>query len=103
MCLGIPGCVVAMSTDHPDLARVDVEGVVRNINMALLDADPPGPGDWVLIHLGFALERMTQQEVDEARSTLSVLGEGSLDDDPFAGVTFESDPFLPAGYGEGAT
>ena len=100
MCLGIPGCVVERRTDHPDLARVDVEGVVRDINLGLLDEDPPGPGDWVLIHLGFALQRMTEQEAQEARSTLSVLGEGSLDDDPFAGMTFESDPYRPMGYGE---
>ncbi|MEO5940596.1 MAG: HypC/HybG/HupF family hydrogenase formation chaperone, partial [Candidatus Limnocylindrales bacterium] len=40
MCLGIPGRVVEASPDHPDLARVDVEGVVRDINMALLDEDP---------------------------------------------------------------
>ncbi len=79
MCLGIPGRVVEL-TEHPDIARVDVEGVVRDINLALLEDDPATPGDWILIHLGFALQKMTEAEVDEARSTLNVLGEGTPDD-----------------------
>jgi hydrogenase expression/formation protein HypC len=95
MCLGIPGLVVEMSTQHPDLARVDVEGVVRDINMALLDDDPAVPGDWILIHLGFALQKMTEAEVQDARSTLAVLGEGGLGEDPFAGFSFDSGPDIP--------
>ena len=75
-----PRPVVERSTDHPDIARVDVEGVIRDINLALLEDDPAQPGDWILIHLGFALQKMTEAEVDEARSTLSVLGEGTPDD-----------------------
>lgn len=99
MCLGIPGRVVELRADHPDLARVDVEGMVRDINLGLLADDPAVPGDWILIHLGFALQKMTQAEVDEARSTLMILGEG-METDPFAGLTFEDDEFAPAGYGE---
>ena len=93
MCLGIPGRVVEASPDHPDLARVDVAGVVRDINMALLEDDPPQPGEWILIHLGFALERMTEAEATEALATMAVLGEGG-DDDPFAAFHFdgEDDP-----------
>jgi hydrogenase expression/formation protein HypC len=86
MCLGIPGRIVDLTADHPDMARVDVEGVIRDIHMGLLEDDPVAPGDWVLIHLGFALQKMTQQEVDDARSTRSVL--------------FEPDPVAPEGYGE---
>jgi hydrogenase expression/formation protein HypC len=80
MCLGIPGRLVEL-TEHPDIARVDVEGVVRDINIALLGDDPAEPGDWVLIHLGFALQTMTEAEVEDARSTLSILGEGRDPDD----------------------
>ncbi len=98
MCLGIPGQVVGLSDEHPDLARVDVEGVVRNINMALLDEDPAAPGDWILIHLGFALQKMTEEEVRDARSTLAVLGEGELDDAPFA-LMFETNPAGPEAFG----
>ena len=98
MCLGIPGRVVELRADHPDLARVDVEGMVRDINLGLLADDPAVPGDWILIHLGFALQKMTQAEVDEARSTLMILGEGGAETDPFAGLTFEDAAFAPAGY-----
>jgi hydrogenase expression/formation protein HypC len=93
MCLGIPGRIVERSADHPDLARVDVEGVIRDINMALLEDDPPQPGDWILIHLGFALQTMTEAEAADALATMAVLGEGG-DDDPFAGFRFdgEDDP-----------
>lgn len=98
MCLGIPGRVVELPTTHPDIGRVDVEGVVRDINLALMDDDPPVLGDWVLIHLGFALQRMTQAEVDDARSTLTVLGEGG--GDPLADFTFSDEDYAPAQYRE---
>jgi hydrogenase expression/formation protein HypC len=98
MCLGIPGRVVDRPTERPDFARIDVEGVVRDINVALMD-DPPESGEWVLIHLGFALQRMTDEEVAEARSTLDVLGEGDgPEQDPFANRSFRDDPFAPPGY-----
>lgn len=100
MCLGIPGRLIEFSPDHPDMGRVDVEGLVRDINLGLLEDDPALPGDWVLIHLGFALQKMTQAEVDEARSTLTVLGEGGGDgalEDPFGQI--DEDDYAPAGYG----
>jgi hydrogenase expression/formation protein HypC len=101
MCLGIPGRVVELPSSHPDIGRVDVEGVVRDINLGLMSDDPPAPGEWVLIHLGFALQRMTGAEVEDARSTLAVLGEGG--DDPFASFMFDDDTYTPAGYGERAS
>ena len=102
MCLGIPGRIVELPTDRPEWARVDVEGLVRDINIALLDEDPPKAGEWILIHLGFALEKMTEEEVDSARSTLSVLGEGDTAafNELFADDAFRDDPFAPAGYAE---
>ena len=68
MCLGLAGQVVG-STDEPDLMDVEVAGVVRPINVALLDA-PPSPGDWILIHSGFALEPMTAEEAHDAMAVL---------------------------------
>lgn len=70
MCLGIPGQVVGPLAG--DLALVRVEGVDRPVNLGLLDDGPDagttvGPGDWVLIHLGFALER-----IDEATARKSL-------------------------------
>lgn len=73
MCLGIPGRIIERSPDQPDLARVDVEGVVRTINLALLEDDPAQPGDWVLIHLGFALQKMTEAEANEILATAAML------------------------------
>jgi len=70
MCLGLPGRVVT-TTPGSDVARVDVAGVVRDINLGLLDGAFL-PGDYVLIHSGFALERMSP---DEARDALDVFGE----------------------------
>jgi hydrogenase expression/formation protein HypC len=66
MCLGIPGRVVASSADS-DLAQVDVVGVIRDINVGLLE-EPLAPGDFILIHSGFALERMTPEEASNALS-----------------------------------
>lgn len=65
MCLGIPGQVVGPLAG--DLALVRVEGVDRPVNLGLLDDGEVGPGDWVLIHLGFALER-----IDEATARASL-------------------------------
>jgi hydrogenase expression/formation protein HypC len=73
MCLGIPGRIVEVEPGN-DLAQVDVAGVVRDINLALLDG-PFVPGDYILIHSGFALERMTE---DEARDALTVFADGSM-------------------------
>ena len=58
MCLGIPAQLVAGETGHPDLVMAEVGGVPRTVNVGLLD-ERPGPGDWILVHMGFALNVMT--------------------------------------------
>jgi hydrogenase expression/formation protein HypC len=73
MCLGIPGRIVSVEPGN-DLAQVDVAGVVREINLALLDG-PFLPGEYILIHSGFALERMTE---DQAREALTVFEDGDM-------------------------
>jgi hydrogenase expression/formation protein HypC len=72
VCLAIPGHVVEVVDEVNRLAKVDVAGVVRNVNVGLLDVDGDGvePGDWVLIHVGFALSKVDE---DEARATLRLL------------------------------
>jgi hydrogenase expression/formation protein HypC len=72
MCLAIPGQVVELVDEANRIARVDVVGVRRNINVSLLDDDGIGvqPGDWVLIHVGFALSKVDE---DEAHATLRLL------------------------------
>jgi len=72
MCLAIPGQIIEVVDDANRLAQVDVAGVKRNVNIGLLDADgdPAGPGDWVLIHVGFALSKVDEEE---AMATLKML------------------------------
>ena len=73
MCLAIPGRIIEVVDADNRLAKVDVAGVQRNVNIGLLDADPGGgvgPGDWVLIHVGFAL---SQVDEEEAAATLELL------------------------------
>src|SRR6266700_3756573 len=69
MCLGIPAQLVAGDTGHPDLAMVDMGGVSRAVNIGLLD-ERPGPGEWILVHMGFALSTMTAQEAQDAMEAL---------------------------------
>ncbi|HEX4541106.1 MAG TPA: HypC/HybG/HupF family hydrogenase formation chaperone [Acidimicrobiales bacterium] len=79
MCLGIPGEVVELLPDQPDLATVDVSGVRRSINVGLLENEVVSPGDWVLIHVGFAMSKIDE---DEARAALEFLeGIGQAYDD----------------------
>jgi hydrogenase expression/formation protein HypC len=72
VCLAIPGQIVEMTDPANHLARVEVAGVRRTVNVGLLDATPGaiGPGDWVLIHVGFALSKVDE---DEALATLRLL------------------------------
>ena len=72
MCLAIPGQVTEIVDARNRLARVNVAGVLRNVNIGLLDGegDGAGPGDWVLIHVGFALSKVDE---DEAHATLRLL------------------------------
>ncbi|MDP9094650.1 MAG: HypC/HybG/HupF family hydrogenase formation chaperone [Actinomycetota bacterium] len=73
MCLGIPGRIVEV-LDGGDIALVDVAGVVREINLGIIDG-PFEPGDNILIHSGFALERMS---ADQAQDALNVFRDGSM-------------------------
>jgi hydrogenase expression/formation protein HypC len=75
MCLAIPGKIVGISSENPDSALVDVVGVRRKIDLGLLQDDRPAPGDWVLIHVGFAMSKISEQDAAEQMSTLKMLGE----------------------------
>jgi hydrogenase expression/formation protein HypC len=68
MCLAIPGQVIEVVDEANLLAKVDVAGVRRNVNVGLLDG--VAPGDWVLVHVGFALSKVDE---DEATATLRLL------------------------------
>lgn len=80
MCLGIPGEVIEIKADRPDLATVDVSGVRRAINIGLLGDDPPVPGEWVLIHVGFALSKIDEAEAKAAMDFLESIGKAYHDE-----------------------
>ena len=77
MCLGIPGKVVeVMDGNGGMLAIVDVMGAQRPINLGMLDDMEVTPGEWLLIHMGFALERIDEAKATEAMSGLEMMGRG---------------------------
>ena len=76
MCLGIPGRVVGLADGYAgQVAVVDVEGAERKVNVGMLEA-PPAPGDWVLIHMGFAVEAIDEAAARTALSGLQLMGSG---------------------------
>jgi hydrogenase expression/formation protein HypC len=79
MCLGIPGQIVEISSAEDKLGIVDVGGVRRTVNMAcIVDEDhPPAScvGDWVLVHVGFAMSRIDEEEAKRTIELLTELGE----------------------------
>jgi hydrogenase expression/formation protein HypC len=80
MCLGIPGQVTELLEIHEHLARVDVSGVGRVVNIGLLEDEDVKPGDWVLIHVGFAMAKIDEDEARVALEGLQLLGR-ELDDE----------------------
>jgi hydrogenase expression/formation protein HypC len=80
VCLGIPGEVVELMDDRSDLAKVDVSGVRRAINIGLLEDEKVEPGDWVLIHVGFALSKIDEQEAKAALDFLEGIGQAYADE-----------------------
>lgn len=80
MCLGIPGEIVEILPDQPDLAKVDVSGVRRAINIGLITDERPQPGDWILIHVGFALSKIDEAEAKAAMDFLEGVGQAYADE-----------------------
>jgi hydrogenase expression/formation protein HypC len=76
MCLAIPGQILEVVDPANRIARVDVAGVRRNVNIGLLDSDGTGaaPGDWVLIHVGFAISQVDEEEALATRNLLERMG-----------------------------
>ncbi|MCX4098100.1 HypC/HybG/HupF family hydrogenase formation chaperone [Nocardia sp. alder85J] len=78
MCLGIPGRVVSLVDGyHDQIALVDVSGEHRRVNIGLLeDDDRARPGDWVIIHMGFAVQKTDAAGAEAAMAGLRLLGRG---------------------------
>ena len=76
MCLAIPGQVVELVDHENRLAKVEVAGVRRNVNIGLLDGEDGGvgPGDWVLIHVGFAISKVDEEEAKATHDLLVRMG-----------------------------
>jgi hydrogenase expression/formation protein HypC len=76
MCLAIPGKIVELRSEDRTLAVVDVLGVRRNIDLGLLQEQKPADGDWVLIHVGFAMSKISEADALQQLRMLTELGEG---------------------------
>ncbi|MDR0360245.1 MAG: HypC/HybG/HupF family hydrogenase formation chaperone [bacterium] len=81
MCLAIPGKVIEIVDEDKQIAKVEVSGVRRNVNIGLLTGDErPAFGDYVLIHVGFALSKIDEQEAMETLRMLEGLGQAYTDE-----------------------
>jgi hydrogenase expression/formation protein HypC len=76
VCLAIPGQIMEVVDETNRLAKIEVAGVQRNVNIGLLDGDGTsvGPGDWVLIHVGFAISQIDEEEARATRELLEQMG-----------------------------
>lgn len=79
MCLGIPGKIIEISDEKNLLAKVDVSGIQRQVNIAcIINEDHPLEtcvGNWVLVHVGFAMSRIDEEEAQKTLKVLAELGE----------------------------
>lgn len=80
MCLGIPGQIIDIVDDENSIAKVEVSGVKRNVSVALVRPEGIGPGDWVLIHVGFAMSKIDEVEAQETMKALELMGQAYSDE-----------------------
>nr|WP_129952247.1 HypC/HybG/HupF family hydrogenase formation chaperone [Rahnella sp. RFA10(1/100)] len=88
MCIGIPGQIVALHDQQPDHAWAEVCGLRREVNIALVCDGQPQMliGGWVLIHVGFALSKLDEQEAQETLAALHAMEEVEADVALFLGA-----------------
>jgi hydrogenase expression/formation protein HypC len=92
MCLAIPAQISRLPDATEPLALVDIMGVRRRVSVELLADDPPRLGDWVLIHVGFALSKISSDQAEEQLRMLALLGEASAARDEADGYQFGAEP-----------
>ena len=80
MCLGIPGKIIDIVDDANSIAKVEVSGVRRNVSIALVRPEGIAPGDWVLIHVGFAMSKIDEAEAQETMRALNTMGDVYTDE-----------------------
>ncbi len=83
MCLGIPGQIIEINDTNDKLATVNIGGVKRQINIACIVDEEHSPqsciGEWVLVHVGFAMNRINQEEAAETLKLLEEMAELMVD------------------------
>jgi hydrogenase expression/formation protein HypC len=84
MCLAIPGKIVEIVDVENSIAKVEVGGVRRSVNIGMLDQDDARVGDYVLIHVGFAMSKVDEKEAEETLRTLQELGEYQAEFEQFS-------------------
>lgn len=89
MCLAIPGKVLELLPGSPSLGTVEVVGVRRKVDLGLLQDDMPKPGDWVLIHVGFAMSKISEEDALDQMRTLQMLGEAEQAQQEVSGYGLE--------------
>ncbi len=92
MCLAIPGKILEVSSLTDPTALVDVAGVRRRVNLGLIEEEKPVPGDWILIHVGFALSKISEQDAEDQMRVLRVLGEDSAAMEEVKGYGLSEEP-----------
>ena len=83
MCLAIPGKIVEIVDVENRIAKVEVGGVKRNVNIGMLSEEDTRVGDYVLIHVGFAMSKVDEHEAQETLRLLKELGEFDLEFEQF--------------------
>jgi hydrogenase expression/formation protein HypC len=91
VCLAIPGQVVELIPEQPALVKVEVGGVRRNVNIDLFEPGEIRLGDWVLVHVGFALSKICETEARDQLRMLRAMGEDELAMEEVRGYTFAAD------------
>jgi hydrogenase expression/formation protein HypC len=91
VCLAIPGKIVELDSQNTHLAVVDVVGVRRKVDLGLLQDESPVPGDWILIHVGFAMSKISEKDAADQMQTLRMLGETEAAVQEVRGYGLESD------------
>ena len=99
MCLAIPGKIVELDPQNHLQAVVEVVGVRRKVDLGLLQDDPPIPGDWVLIHVGFAMSKISEGDALDQMRTLMMLGETEAAMEEVRGYGLEEGEATPSAKG----
>jgi hydrogenase expression/formation protein HypC len=97
VCLAIPGKIIELESQNANQAVVDVVGVRRKVDLGLLQDDLPVPGDWVLIHVGFAMSKISEADAADQMRTLTMLGEAEAAVQEVRGYGLENEEQDPRG------